>query len=271
MPNKNKRRLHAEFVPSPNEHPPVSLQDIPPQVISALSIPSPTFDEIIDTLDNFTARFSFMINFDSKQKDFKPLLINLSLLTPFYVYLMKHYISYKLWIICVSVYFLIHYSTWCIALRRLLFRLKIVKQILSFLTNEIYSMTDNEIEVALLNLNTKNSIDQNTKIVEFQLMENERRWVGLGWCKKMLFLERLPFCTIDFKNSYNDLNEFQFPKLKNYSSSKWIWLDKNWIVDSNTNWTYYDNHWKHGQNFDSITKYTRSRNLKRQCLVVLNK
>lgn len=231
---------------------------------------SPTLEEIIDTLDNFSMRFKFMFNFDLESITIKPLLINLSLITPFYVHLMKYYISFKIWFLCISLYLLIYYSNWFIALRRLLFRLKFIKQLLSFFTNESYSLINNEIEVTLINLNTKKTINANTKIIEFHILENERRWIGLGWCKKLLFFDRSPYCTIDLKQSFASLNDFQFRKLKNYVNSKWVWIDKEWIIEKK-GWTYYDNSWGNPQYFDSITKYTRSRNLKRQCYVVLNK
>ena len=230
----------------------------------------PTLEEIVDTLDNFNMRASFASRISGSSRDFRLLFVNLCLLTPFYVYLMKNYISYKVWIICTSLFVFTYYTTWFIALRRLLFRLKPVKRLLALFTGEDYSVADNELEVTLLNLNTKNSIDRNTKIMEFHLLENERRWVGLGWCKRMMFFERSPYCTLDLKQFLGSLDDFRFPKLKNYENTKWIWLDKSWVPDKK-GWTYYDNYWAHPQHLDSVIRYTRSRQLRRQCLVVLNK
>lgn len=339
-----QKKVHAEFVPSSDDHSDLSIQETPPEVISALhsiypflvaanrilsfitwttesyyrnfvllsiyvlsvlhwnqyiiiALPTiiilvfccltwfikttfidttspnkipPTIEEIINTLDNFNMRSKFFFQLDSKQRNLKTLLINLSLLTPFYVFLMKNYVPTKVYIACFTIYPMIYYCTWFIALRRLLFRLKIVKQILEFFTGENYSILDNEIEVVLLNLNTKTTIDKNTKIIEFKILENERRWFGLGWTKRMLFMERSPYCTTDFKHSFNNIQDFQFPKLKNYENSKWVWIDKDWIPGSE-GWTYYDNYWAHPQPEDSVTKYTRSRQLHRNCLVVLEK
>lgn len=239
-------------------------------VDTAYFMTPPTLEEIVDTLDNFNMRASFVSRINAPSKDFRRLFVNLCLLTPFYVYLMKNYISYKVWMVCTSLFVFTYYSTWFIALRRLLFRLKPVKRLLAMFTGENYSVADNELEVTLLNLNTKNSIDRNTKVIEFHLLENERRWVGLGWCKRMMFFERSPYCTLDLKQYLGSLDDFCFPKLKNYENTKWIWLDKSWVPDQK-GWTYCDNYWNHPQHGDSVTRYTRSRQLRRQCLVVLNK
>lgn len=251
----------------------------------------PTLEEILDTSDNFTSRFGFLLNIDSRstinsEGFLKSLLINISLLTPLYVYFMKNYISCRVWIVCVSLCILLYKSTCFIALRRLLWRLKHIRLFFQFITGKSYPMIDKEIEVTLLNLNIKGTLNENTKIVEFQLLENERRWLGIGWSKKLLFFERSPYCSVDFKHSIGSLDKFEFPKLKNYKQSEWRWLDNNWIVDDlshlhsksypthnkNPNtWTYYDNNWNTPQDFDSITKYTRTRLLKRRCLVVLKR
>lgn len=230
----------------------------------------PTLEEIVDTLDNFNMRSNFVFGPECPSSRLKRLFLSLCLLTPFYIYLMKNYISCRAWIVSISLFAFMYYSTWFIALRRLLFRLKTTKKLLKLLTGEDYSVIDNEMEVTLLNLNTKNTLDKNTKVIEFHLLENERRWFGLGWCKKLMFFERSPYCTLDLKQSLCKLDDFQFPKLKNYENTKWIWLDKTWVADQK-GWTYYDNSWAHPQDTDSVTRYTRSRKLRRQCLVVVNK
>jgi hypothetical protein len=236
---------------------------------------SPTLEEILDTLENFTSRFSFLINLDQLSSNvfdstFK-LFINLLLLTPFYVFIMQNYLSINIWFVVVSLCIFIYYSTWFIALRRLLWRFKHIRKITNFFTGENYSMVDKDLEITILNFKTRGSINEYTKIVEFHLIENERRWIGLGWSKKMLFFEkRTPYYNAEFKKSLYQLYDFQFPKLTNYKNSEWKWIDDKWITDP-SGWTYYDYEWKNPHDSDSITRYTRSRHLKRQCFVVLKK
>lgn len=232
----------------------------------------PTIEEVLDTLDNFTIRCSFISNFSSNYSNLlTPLTINLILLTPFYVYLMKNCISIDVWLITTGIFFSTYYSSWSIALRRLLWRSKYTRLITSFLTNEKYSMVDKENEISIMNLDIKGTIDENTKIVEFQVLENERRWVGLGWSKHMLFFDKAPYCSIDMQQQLNSLKDYRFPITKKFDKSEWKWLDSQWNPLPSSRWVYYDNRWKHPSHKDSVTKYTRSRRLRRQCLVVLKK
>lgn len=248
--------------------------------------PSESLEEILNTVDNFTMRCEFLFgihntnNTQSKRFGYliTQLFINIALLTPFYVFIMKNYITWQTWLISVSLFFVFYYTTWFISLRKILWRLKTIRRITNFLTGEPYSMEDKEIEVTLINLNTKNTEIDNTKIIEFELLENERRWIGLGWCKKLLFFERRPYCSLDFKHSYKTLDEFQFPSLNSYKNSEWKWLDNKWKSDpavksqvSSHGWIYYDNYWENGIKYDSVTRYTRSRRISRRCLVILQK
>lgn len=235
----------------------------------------PTLEEILETLENFTLRFSYLFNINKPPS--APyasnirLFSNLCLLTPVYVYIMKKYLSINIWIVTITLYITTYHATWFIAFRKLLWRFKYIRKIVEFFTGENYSMVDKDLEITILNMNTKGSIDEHTKIIEFNLVENERRWIGIGWSKCFLFFEQiLPYYNTESKTSFYDLSDFQFPVLKNYRNSEWKWLDEKWLVDSR-GWTYYDNYWKHPQSIDSITKYTRNRRLRRQCLVRLQK
>jgi hypothetical protein len=234
---------------------------------------APTLEEIVDTLDNFNMRCSFLLSFDHfTPGSLRPTFTNIMLLTPFYSYTMQHYIPVNIWISVISVYMLTYYSAWSIALRRLLWRSRYVRQMLSFITNEHYPLRDKELETTIMSLNIKRTIDDTTKIVEFHMLENERRWIGLGWSKQMLFFDRSPFCTPDMKQQLANTDQFQFPLMRNYKHSEWQWLDIEWKpLHKKHGWTYFDNRWKHPSAQDSVTCYTRSRILCRQCVVVLLK
>lgn len=235
----------------------------------------PTLEEILDTLENFTLRFSYLFNINKSSNPHyhsnTKLFSNLCLFTPIYVYIMKTYISTNIWIIMSTLYIATYHTSWFIAFRSLLWRFKIIRKIVEFFTGENYSMVDKDLEITILNLNTKGSIDDHTKIIEFNLLENERRWVGVGWSKRFLFYENVaPYYDTESRTSFYDLSDFQFPMLKNFKNSEWRWLDDNWLIDPK-GWTYYDNCWKNPHSVDSVTKYTRNRGLKRKCLVALKK
>lgn len=234
---------------------------------------SPTLEEILDSLDNLNLRFAFLMNLNpapntSHTPLYRNLLPNLVLLTPFYVFLMKRYISIDVWIAVVSLYIFTSYSTWSIAARILLWRWKPLRLVLEFLTSKKFPMVDKDLEITLLNLNVKDNVNDTTKILEFHVVENERRWLGVGWSKAMLLFEsKAPYYSLESHRWIQKLDDFQFPRLSRYRNSAWKWIDPSWSIESD--WTYYDSHWKSPCDKDSISRFTRSRRLKRRCIVVL--
>lgn len=227
----------------------------------------PTIEEILDTLDNFTARFSFA--FDSNERPISTLhlLTNLCLLTPFYVIIMRNLVSPITWIVFVLIFLSTYFSTWCIAIRRLLWRSKTVRKLIEILTGNSFPNIDKDLELSILNMTTKGSVDGKTQIIEFQVEENERRWIGFGWTKKMLFTDtRCAYYDRYSQKGMEKLEDFTFPVLKSYPHSEWRWVDSHWRPA--TGWIYTDNWWRHPKRTDSVSAFTRSRRLKRECVVI---
>ncbi|AWU77950.1 uncharacterized protein C5L36_0E00190 [Pichia kudriavzevii] len=235
---------------------------------------SPTIEEVLNTLDNFTMRSSLIFDMNIKEmaskRKIRSLLTNLSVLTPLYSLFMKHHVSANTWIFMVSLIMYTYYSSPFMAMRQLLWRFKPLRYVAQVLTGEHYPLEDKDVEITILNLNTRESIDRNTKIAELHLVENQRRWLGVGWCSKMFLWEETPsYYSPDTKRGFDTLSQYEFPLLRNYPHSTWTWVDDSWRA--NGGWTYFDYHWQDGQQQDSLTRYTRRRLLKRKCLLSLRR
>ncbi|TID26250.1 hypothetical protein CANINC_002782 [Pichia inconspicua] len=255
--------VHARFA-TPLRHHENLLQKTPLPLDTEVP---PTMDEILDTLDNFTARFSFAFDPYGRSPSISELLTNVCLLTPFYVIIMKNLITPTTWIVTILVFALTYFSSWCLATRRLLWRLKTVRKMAEFITGDSFAKVDKDLELSIFNMKSKGSIDGKTHIIEFQVEENERRWIGLGWTKRILFTDkRSAYYDIYSQKGLRKLEDFSFPKLRSYPHSKWSWVEPQWHPA--TEWTYTDNWWKHPQQRDSLTAFTRTRSLKRECVVV---
>lgn len=84
------------------------------------------------------------------------------------------------------------------------------------------------------------------QVVKYEIYENERWWVALGWCKKMILDEIPLWCAVN--------------KPKNYCDKNMIFLNENerwtseWKIESNEDCD--SNGWEYGINsFDSKTKF----------------
>lgn len=118
--------------------------------------------------------------------------------------------------------------------------------------------------------------------VRFDVLENERRWLGLGWSKLLMPNERASFCFETLLASApepNTLEPFVFPVYENdlYSYS-WQWMDDEWKLDLEYNrlrfqlgWVYCDTHWEDVRYYDGWLRYTRSRRWTRRAILVIDK
>lgn len=264
---------------------------------------SPTLEEIIDTLTNMSIRLRLLVKpiLDIKKADSDSLwrlLITATLLTPVYISLMKFLFSPTSFCIFWGTFIFTYHSMWFIAIRKLLWRSVYIRKGTSFLTGLDISTLDKSSDIVRMTdlkvLNAGNSTtsrldhsapplptraDTNTrKIVEFQIFENQRRWLGFGWTEYTLPNERVQFTDADLKPC-DGIDAFKFPTIPELAKidHKWTWFDESWKVDKSFNkeqdpdgWVYYNNNWEFPEYEDNVGKFTRSRKLVRRALLVVD-
>lgn len=102
------------------------------------------------------------------------------------------------------------------------------------------------------------------------VVENQRRWLGLGWTASLLPHERAPFTDIDDHPGVAPENT-ALPEPKTIAEDTgisrtitWKWIDSDWRIEKERGrdtegWLYFDNTWHHPSAIEGIGKYTRRR------------
>ncbi|OBA24541.1 Pex24p integral peroxisomal membrane peroxin [Metschnikowia bicuspidata var. bicuspidata NRRL YB-4993] len=126
------------------------------------------------------------------------------------------------------------------------------------------------------------SLTQLKHVVRYDVLENERRWLGLGWSKYLLPNERASFCYEKLMLSAPDPHtdaEFVFPVYENdLFTYQWQWVDDKWSIDLEynrsrfpTGWVYYDKNWGDQKYEDGFSRYTRTRKWTRRAILLIDK
>lgn len=254
----------------------------------------PTIDEIIYTLHNITVRFEMLFRpfkkHDLKWKNYVRILFVTGLLTPIHIAITKYIIHPQRFIWLTGLFLLSYHSSWSWSIRKLLWRSVYVRILVFYLTGLNIQLIQNndgkETNYSFDNILTDfkiidKKIESPTKLrqrVRFEILENERRWVGLGWSKFLLPNERSAYC---FENSFlpiPNLKDFEFPVFENdLYNYNWEWCDNNWTLDKEFNkgklegWRYCDNNWDNYEFIDGFSKFTRTRKWIRQATLVIDK
>ncbi|AJP85981.1 BMC_2a_G0003870.mRNA.1.CDS.1 [Saccharomyces cerevisiae] len=117
----------------------------------------------------------------------------------------------------------------------------------------------------LLNEQKDNFGNEDLKILEIEVYENQRRWYqNKNWSTKLLPYERQNYC-IEIKNTDgtltmrsclppDELGEEELP-------NNWHWINDNW---DGTDWIYSDSAWREIGQYSSLESFTRSRKWKRR-------
>lgn len=117
------------------------------------------------------------------------------------------------------------------------------------------------------------------QLVEFSVLEHQRRWFGVGWSGYLLPYERLPYTTENLVECHSP-TEFVFPAFNaDRAGYQWRWFDKEWRVDTEFNhlkvdvegWCYYDHYWQYAEAEDGVLKYTRTRKWSRRAMLLVEK
>lgn len=276
----------------------------------------PTIDEVLHTLHNITIRFEMLLrpiqHFPMKKRNFVKAFIMTFLLTPIHVLLVKYVIPPQKVLWLTGLFMLTYHSPWSFSIRRLLWRsvyirifafyvtgldIKLdrtnqnhfmnISRIHSPNTSDIEDFDENQKPLQLLGdfkilKKTVISPTQLRQVVTFEILENERRWVGVGWSKFVLPGDRPSYCyeqSMKQSPSISNDESFNFPIFENdLYTYLWEWLETNWKVDKEFNkgkgsegWVYYDNNWSTESYSDGFSKFTRSRKWIRKATLTIDK
>lgn len=294
----------------------------------------PTIDEVLHSLYNITIRFELLLrpikHFKINKRTFLTVFTMAIILTPIHILIVTQLLTPQKVFWIFGCFLLTYHSPWSFSIRRLLWRSVYIRIIGFYLTgldikldrrnqnhhlpvSRIHSPTVSEAEdddnyashkhkLQLLSdfkivRKIVTSPTQLKQIVLFEILENERRWLGIGWAKFLLPNERPNFCyqqsmmtsphvEVKVKNDDVDDDEtgegtdsFPFPVFENdLFSYLWEWLDDTWSIDKEFNkskspegWCFYDNNWLTQSYEDGITKYTRSRKWIRRAVLIIDK
>lgn len=249
----------------------------------------PTLDDIVHTMNRVITKADILlapVTILSAQ-DIRKLLFTTAFLSPIYVLITLFIMPPRKVLLVVGIYLLTFHSPWSIITRRLLWRFKLVRLLVFYVTGldlggvnknqGIFAAVHKQVK-KLSNVNEGSTADDGRPIkFTYVLYENQRRWLGIGWTSSMLSYERAAW-TDEFLNEAPPPENFQLPE--DNSGMTWKWVDKTWRLDmtndgaiqlsstrskttaspsADDGFIYYDNTWKKPSTEDSFSKYTRRR------------
>lgn len=247
----------------------------------------PTLDDIIYVVNRVTTKADILLSPITilSAQDIRKLLFTTAFLSPIYVIITLFILPPRKLVLIGGIYILSYHSTWSKVTRRLLWRFKLVRVLVFYITGlDLGGISRSQGILAAVHKQMNNLSGSNNDSDEgwpirftYVLYENQRRWLGIGWTSSMLSYERSPW-TDEFFNEAPPPEQFQLPDEN--TGMVWRWVDKTWRLD-NTNdgaiqlpsakqkttaspnadegFIYYDNTWKKPSTEDSFSKYTRRR------------
>lgn len=253
--------------------------------VQAHQLAEPTLDAIVHSLNNVVTRMNlFLQPVTSLQLGYTEvwrLLCTSLFLTPLYIILAFLVLKPKMIVLLFGSYVLTYHSTWARVTREILWRSRLVRLLVFYLTSLDFSRIRktsglrSETQIATANAA---SADKGKPIkFTYVLYENQRRWLGIGWSHNLLMYERSAW-TDEFLNESVPPTSFQLPDAEG-TDMQWRWVDPTWrldltndgalIIKGKKTWTpdpspndgfiYYDNLWRKPSSEDSYSKYTRRR------------
>ena len=251
----------------------------------------PTLDDIVHVITCVYTKADLLLSPLSvwTTNDIKRLLLTMAFLSPIYVIVSIFIFSSQKLVLILGIYLLTYHSSWSRVTRRLLWKLKIVRLLVFYITGLDLSGVNKHQggifaavhkKVKKLSSNSLSAADADDgKPIRFTyvLYENQRRWLGIGWTANMLTYERSSW-TDEFLNEAPSPEQFKLPE--EASGMAWRWVDKTWRLDMTNDgaiqlsssrpkttaspgkddgFIYYDNTWKKPSTEDSYSKYTRRR------------
>lgn len=276
---------------------------------------TPTIDEVLQTMHNLTVRLELFLQpaklLRMNAANCVLLLFSATLLTPLNVLLYKTVLTPTSFAWVTGVFLLTFHLPWLYSFRSLLWRSAYLRRAVALATgadvrtsraetaskshetiSRVHTPTSSDVEDGpdKVFLNTDFAIikkkavsaTQLRQTVRFDILENERRWFGMGWLKFLFPNERASFCYALTMTPTIDPNSdatFTFPVFENdLYSYQWQWMDDAWKLDLTFNrqmyksgWVYYDRNWEGPRYEESFSRFTRSRKWTRRALLLIDK
>lgn len=227
----------------------------------------PTFEDVLVLLANIGSRFDLLVK-PIRGKVHQPfrLCLNISLCTPVYVLIVRLLLSPRLVIMWVGVIALTYHSPWCVVLRKMLWRSMYVRIVASLVFNVGLPLDRRTADLDYKVI----SVSAAGKLIQFEILEHQRRWLGIGWTHILLPSDPRTFTNIGFEQTTcPDL--FRFPRGR---EGRWRWLQPAWHLDCSFNdyagregWCYFNTNWNNRHCYDSVWMFTRSRKWVRRAIL----
>lgn len=207
--------------------------------------------------------------------------IRLVMITPLYVAALWFF-SLRALLIVVGTFFLTFTSPWFMVVCTVCWRLRTIRQIASAAVGiECFPGESNILQVlsqhptaSPFDTSQETPVSTSTGLSRFtttiSVIENQRRWLGLGWTPSLLPHERAPFTDTDDRAGVAPENT-ALPEPKTISEEgrpdrtvTWKWIDSDWRIEKDRGrdadgWLYFDNTWRHPSASEDFSKYTRRR------------
>lgn len=247
------------------------------EIHSATQLETPSLDEIVHQLTTTTIKSDILLSpitsLSLTARDIKRLLFTTLFLTPLYLIITLFLIKPRS-ILFLTFFFIFSYnSPYSRVIRRLIWKLKISRIIVFYLTGLNLNKTRNNENSIFQNAISKVKANQSGPArFTYVIYENQRRWLGIGWTANLLTYERAPW-TDEFLNESESIENFKLP-----SDNNWKWVDKSWRLDLSNDgaitteakkttpspefdqgYIFYDNTWRKPSTDDTFAKYTRRR------------
>jgi hypothetical protein len=222
-----------------------------------------TLDEIVDTLQELTARcnillapFLTMTDFLSTQTTptaattrpaLTTLFIRVLLVTPFWIILNLpplYILTPRRVILAFGTIALTWHSKPARVSRVILWRSVFMRKAAAFVTGLDFDTSPNskaKLDRPGIGARSKSQGDLASEVANkkqpdssgvrftFILYENQRRWIGLGWTTSLFAYERGPW-TDEHLNPAPAKDEFELPDVEG-GLSKWRWIDSDWRIE----------------------------------------
>ncbi|SCU82353.1 LADA_0C04654g1_1 [Lachancea dasiensis] len=247
----------------------------------------PTLDDIVHVITRVNAKADLLLSPIAvlNGNDIKRLLFTTVFLSPLYVIVTLFIFPPRRLLLFAGVYLLTYHSSWSRVSRKLLWKFKLVRLLVFYITGlDLSGINKNQgifaavqSKVKSLSSNRRSTEDGKPIRFTYVIYENQRRWLGIGWTSNMLSYERAAW-TDEFINEAPSPEQFKLPE-ENMGMT-WRWVDRTWRLDmtndgaiqlpssrsrttaqpnTDDGFIYYDNTWKKPSTEDSFSKYTRRR------------
>ncbi|KAM3162721.1 Peroxisome-protein [Lachancea thermotolerans] len=247
----------------------------------------PTLDDIVHIITCVNAKADLLLSPIAvlTGNDVKRLLFTTIFLSPLYVIITLFIFPPRRLLLFGGVYLLTYHSAWSRVSRKLLWKFKLVRLLVFYITGlDLSGVNKNQgifaaVQSKVKKMSSTRGISEEGKPIRFTyvLYENQRKWLGIGWTSNMLSYERAPWSD-EFINEAPSPENFRLPE-ENMGMT-WRWVDRTWRLDltndgaiqlpssrpktsaqpnSDEGFIYYDNTWKKPSTEDSFSKYTRRR------------